>query len=69
MIFNSKDALIYKKVKFQKLKMISLHAIVFNVIILSFFTLVLNDPCKYQLESGGNTLDTNSTTLEGLPKD
>ena len=48
--------------------MTSSNIIIFNIILLSFFTFVLNNPCKYQVEVG-TTLETNSSTLEGLNED
>ena len=51
------------------MKMNSSNVIIFNIVLLSFFGYVLNDPCKYLVEVGKPAIETNSTTLEGLNDD
>ena len=51
------------------MKMTSSNAIIFNIILLSFFGYVLNGSCKYLEEVGKDPIETNSTTLEGLNND
>ena len=48
------------------MKMTSSSVIIFNIVLLSFFGYVLNNPCKYLVEVGKDPIETNSTTLEGL---